>query len=317
MMKRILLMVISCFGVAGAAPLQFYIAPAEGIATWEAPLVRVDAAALAAAEQAAERAERNYQQGLGTALESAEAQLALLRLQRPLRWSEVGAKMQRCELFSAARKVRRIVEKLHGNKLVSDAALYQAQLDDAWTRVLSLAGGRDAEVTADKLKWAAELLEKLEEIALAGVGTGQYDQADVLLVKAARGEVKLAACARYAESRPAALRELQETYDALAELMTARERQGLCEADAAESARAAARLFRREACLESRDDSPEQVAALKERCDVFESLIPLIQQRAESGTKRGRLMSYEAKYASRHLERLRQHHESACKKLKK
>ncbi|MEE1265598.1 MAG: hypothetical protein UHH87_04850, partial [Akkermansia sp.] len=232
MMNRILLMVISCFGVAGAAPLQFYIAPAEGLATWDAPLVRVDAAALAAAEQSAERAERDYQQGLGTALESAEAQLALVRLQRPLRWSEVGAKMQRCELFSAARKVRRIVEKLHGDKLVSDAALYQAQLDDAWTRVLSLAGGRDADVTADKLKWAAELLVNLEKLILAGMENGQRDRAELLLVKAAQGEVKLAANRRNAGVRAATLREQQETYDALAELMTAREKQGLCEPDA-------------------------------------------------------------------------------------
>ena len=315
MMNRILLMVISCLGVAVAAPLQFYIAPAEGLATWDAPLVRVDAAALAAAEQAAEQAERNYQQGLGTALESAEARLALIRLQRPLYWSEVAAKIQRCELFSAARKIRNIVEKMHGNKLVSDERLYTARLDDAWTRVLSLAGGRDADVTADKLKWAAELLGKLETLMIAGVESGQRDRAELLLVKAAQGEVKLAANRWNAGVRAATLRELQQTYDTLAELMTAREKQGLCEPDAAESAREAARLFRREVCLESKDDSPERVAALKERCDVFESLIPLIEQRAGGGTKQGRILNYEAKYARWHLERMRQDYASACRKL--
>jgi hypothetical protein len=220
-------------------------------------------------------------------------------------------------LFSAARKIRNIVEKMHGNKLVSDERLYTVRLDDAWTRVLSLAGGRDADVTADKLKWAAELLGKLETLMIAGVESGQRDRAELLLVKAAQGEVKLAANRWNAGVRAATLRELQQTYGTLAELMTAREKQGLCEADAAESAREAARLFRREVCLESKDNSPERVAALKERCDVFESLIPLIEQRAGGGTKQGRFLSYEAKYASRHLERLRQHHESACKKLKK
>ena len=99
--------------------------------------------------------------------------------------------------------------------------------------------------------------------------------------------------------------------------MTAREKQGLCEADAAESARAAARLFRREACLSFKDDSPERVAALKERCDVFESLIPLIEQRAEARKKQGRFLNYEAKYARRHLERMRQDYASACRKLEK
>jgi hypothetical protein len=110
-----------------------------------------------------------------------------------------------------------------------------------------------------------------------------------------------------------ALRELQQTYDALAELMTAREKQGFCEADAAESAREAARLFRREVCLEAKDNSPERVAALKECCDTFESLIPLIQQKSE----RVKNLGFDAKHASRHLERMRGDYAAACKMLKK
>lgn len=313
-MLKCAFVLLACFlGVADAAPLRFYIRPSEGLAPWKTPLVRVDAAALAAAEVAAGQAEQNYQQGLGTALESAEARLALVRLQRPLRWSEVSAKMQRCELFNAARKVRNIVEKQHENKLVSDEVLYRARLDDAWMRVLSLAGGRAPDVYDDKLKWAAELLGKLETLMIAGVESGQRDRAELLLVKAAQGEVKLAANRWNAGVRAATLRELQQTYDTLAELMTAREKQGLCEADAAESAREAARLFRREVCLESKDNSPERVAALRECYDVFESLIPLIQQKAENERK----LVYDAKYAQQHLERMQRNYKTASKELSK
>lgn len=317
MLKEMFISLAVCFGVACAEPLSFYITPGEGITTWKAPLVRIDAAALDAAEQTAELAAKKYQQGLGTALDCAAAQLALVRLQRPLMWSEVSAKMQRLELFEAARKVRDIVEKLHENQFASDETLYKAQLDDAWMRVLSLAGGRALDVYQEKLKLAEALLGKLELLIADGVRAGQNDKADVLLVKAAQGEVKLASCSRSDDTRAVALLELQQTYDVLAELMTAREKQGLCAGDAAESAREAARVFRREVNLQSEDNSPGRVAALKEYCDIFESLIPLIQQKAECGTKQGRLLRYDAKYARHHLERLRQDYESACEKLQK
>lgn len=313
MLKRAFIILACCLELAYAAPLRFYIRPSEGLATWKVPLVKVDAAELSAAERAAEQAEQNYQQGLGTALECAEARLTLVRLQRPLWWSEVSAKIQRCELFNAARKIRNIIEKQHEEQLVSDERLYRARLDDAWMRVLSLAGGRAPDVYDDKLKWAAELLEKLETLVLDGVDKGQYDQVDVLLVQAAQGEVKIASNRWNAGARSTALRELQQTYDALAELMAAREKQGFCEADAAESAREAARLFRREVCLEAKDNSPERVAALKECCDTFESLIPLIQQKSE----RVKNLGYDAKHASRHLERMRGDYAAACKMLKK
>lgn len=55
-------------------------------------------------------------------------------------------------------------------------------------------------------------------------------------------------------------------------------------------------------------DSPERVAALKDRYDTFAVLVPLILQRAEK-------RSSDASVAPRQLERMRQAYESAQKKL--
>ncbi len=308
MIKGAILLFVASIGVAVAAPLRFYVVPGSGFAMHQPPLWVPDAAALAAAEQRAEQAGRDYAQGLGSALECAEAQLEQVRMQEPLWQVEVSTKIHRSKMFAAARQKLSLVEKMHENGLLSDEELYKARFDDAWLRARHLAGGRDPGVYEDKLKTAALVLEMLESLVNERMSAGHYDLADVLLVQAAQGEVKLALNRWQAADCVAALASLEQTYDQLAKLMTTREKEGLCEAEAAASAREAVRLFRCHADLEAAVDSPERVAALKDRYDTFAVLVPLILQRAEK-------RSSDASVAPRQLERMRQAYESTQKKL--
>ena len=102
-------------------------------------------------------------------------------------------------------------------------------------------------------------------------------------------------------------------YDRLAELMTARERNGFCEADAAESASEAARIVRRELALRQPEPTPEKVAALEERCEIIAAMIPILPELA----KKDRWLRFDADVAPRWLERERQKLDTAREKLQK
>lgn len=298
MLKTILFTLITTVGVAVAAPLPFYIVPGAGMYAHKNPLVMPDAAALATAQQQLEMEKIRYEQGLSDAAGYLDAQLEYLHMLTPILCGEKTQLMHKGRLFKAARDKRKFVEARHKLGLVGDKELYTAQLADAWLRARQIRSA-DRDVCRDQLKRAEESLTKLAHLVADGVKSGVADRADELLVAAAAGELKLALACWFAGDCDELLSDLLGTYDQLAELMTARERNGLCEADAAASAREAARIFRREMVLRKGEVTAEYVAALQERCEFFAALVPVLQEIARNDKTAG----WDARFAPRWLER--------------
>lgn len=314
MLKHALFLFLVAFGAA-AAPLSFYIEPGTGLVAWHTPPVMPDAAALAAAEASAGQAQKRYEQGLADALSCEEAQLVYLQAQTPLIHGEKSHLMHRGRLFKAARQKRQIIEKRHQMGMVGDKELHSARLDDAWLRARQIQSA-DPDVYADQLKRAAQALDALETIQKQAAEGGVADAAEMLLIEAARGELTLADRSLPYSRAGAQRAALQKVYDELAALMTAREKNGFCEPDAAASAREAARIFRRECVLLSKEVTPEAVAALEEYCAIYAAIIPLLPQLVEKASKEDkRWLQSDLYFAPRWLESLKLELESMRRKL--
>lgn len=310
MIKRFVFICLATVATCLSAPLEFYIVPGAGIKPHENPLVMPDAQALAAAEQKMLQEKNRYEQGLSDVVEYLDARLDYLHMLTPLLFGEKSQLMHKGRLFKAARDKRKVVEARHKLGAAGDKELYIAQLDDAWLRARQIRSA-DADVCLDQMKRAENILAKLEEMVDAGVKSGVADKAEQLLVAAAAGELKLARSSWFARDCDELLTSLQGVYDRLAELMTARERAGLCEPDAAASAREAARIFRREVVLRKDEVTPELVAALQERCEIIAAMEPLLQQIA----RKDRWAIWDAGHAARWLEREQVKLQAARKKL--
>mgnify|MGYP003300976362 CR=1 FL=1 len=310
MVKTILITLFATVGVAVAAPLPFYIVPGTGMCAHENPLVMPDAPALTTAEQRLEMEKRRSEQGLSDVAGYLDAQLDYLHMLTPLMYGEKSQLMHKGRLFKAARDKRKFVEARHKLGLVGNRELYTAQLADAWLRAREIRSA-DADVCLDQLKRAEESLTKLAQLVADGVKSGVADRADELLVDAAAGELKLARACWFAGTCDELLSDLLDTYDQLAELMTARERNGLCEADAAASAQEAARIFRREIVLRKGEVTPEYIAALQERCEIIAAMGPVLQEIARNN----QWARWDALFAPRWLEREQTKLESARRML--
>lgn len=310
MLKTILITLIVTAGVAVAAPLPFYIVPGAGMYAHKNPLVMPDASALVTAEQRLEMESRRYEQGLSDAAGYLDAQLDYLHMLTPLLYGEKTQLIHKGRLFKAARDKRKFVEARHKLGLVGDKELYTAQLADSWLRARQIRSA-DRDVCLGQLNRAEEILTKLAQLVADGVSSGVADRADVLLVAAAAGELKLARACWFAQDCDVQLSDLQGTYDQLAELMSAREREGLCEAETAASAREAARIFRREVILRKGEVTPEYVAALQERCEMIAAMAPVLQTIA----RKDRMARWDAGHAPRWLEREQLKLQTAREKL--
>ncbi len=309
-MKLTVITLLAAAGVAVAAPLPFYIVPGAGMSAHENPLVMPDAPALTTAEQRVEMEKLRYEQGLSDAVGYLDARLEYLHKLTPLLYGEKTQLIHKGRLFKAARDKCKFVEARHKLGLVGDWELHTAQLADAWLRARQIRSA-DRDVCLDKLNRAEELLAKLAQLVADGVKSGVADQADVLLVAAATGELKLARKSWFARDCAEQLADLQSTYDQLAALMTAREREGFCEADAAISAREAARIFRREVVLRKGELTLEYVEALQERCSIMAAMAPVLQSIAQKDS----MARWDAGHAPRWLEREQAKLQSARKKL--
>jgi len=309
-MKPILITLLAVAGVAVAAPLPFYIVPGAGMCAHENPLVMPDAPALTTAEQRVQKEKLRYEQGLSDAGGYLDARLEYLHRLTPLLYGEKTQLLHKGRLFKAARDKCKFVEARHKLGLVGDRELHTAQLADAWLRARQIRSA-DRDVCLDKLNRAEELLAKLAQLVADGVKSGVADRADVLLVAAAAGELKLARKSWFAKDCAEQLADLQSTYDQLAKLMTAREREDLCEADAAVSAREAARIFRREVVLRKGELTPEYVEALQERCAIMAAMAPVLQSIAQKDS----MARWDAGRAPRWLEREQAKLQAARKKL--
>ena len=309
-MNPTVITLLAAAGVAVAAPLPFYIVPGAGMCAHENPLVMPDAPALTAAEQRVEMEKLRYEQGLSDAVGYLDARLEYLHRLTPLLYGEKTQLIHKGRLFKAARDKCKFVEARHKLGLVGDWELLTAQLADAWLRARQIRSA-DGDVCLDKLNRAEELLAKLAQLVADGVKSGVADQADVLLVAASTGELKLARKSWFARDYAEQLADLQSTYDQLAALMTAREREGFCEADAAISAREAARIFRREVVLRTGELTPEYVEALQERCSIMAAMAPVLQNIAQKDN----MARWDAGHAPRWLEREQAKLQSARKNL--
>lgn len=307
-----LAILLSLLGAAVAAPLEFYIMPGTGISPYETPMVMPDAQALAAAEQAVEQQKQRCEMGIAHTGDVLDAQLDLLYMQAPLIHGEKSHLLHKGKMFKVARERRRWMEARHKKGLCSDWELYRAQLADAWLRGRQLSSA-DADVSMAQLKRAGDFLVKLANLVENQKLNGQAGKDDELLVAVAICEVKLAQSWRNPEAREKLRAELLAGYDSLAELMTTRERNGFCETDAAESAREAARIVRRELALRQPEPTPEKVAALEERCEIIAAMIPILPELA----KKDRWLRFDADVAPRWLERERQKLDTAREKLQK
>lgn len=284
MVKKSLCLILMALGLVEAEPLTFYIEPGTGLASWNTPLVKMDAVAVRDARGRMVQAQTRYEQGLGDALSCLKARLEYLELVAPLVQGEKAHLMHRGELFKTARQIRQVVESRHQAGGASNEELYKAQLDDAWFRARQIHSAAP-DVYIDQLKRAGEALGKLSRYVQQQKTAGMADRVAELLVEAAQGELRLAEKNRAFIRETQPVEDVQKIYDELAELMTAREQNGMCEADAAASAREAARIFRREFVLQSREVSAEAVAARQECCEIYESLIPLIPGLLENASK--------------------------------
>ena len=150
-----------------------------------------DIAALAAAEEAADKAPERYKQGLTSYRDILETKLTWLRMLEPLVRDEKGHFLHKLDLFEAAREKRKLVEKLYNAGATGELDLREAQLADDWLRARSLVS-RDWDGCRSKLQSAEARAIQVEKLVHQGYTQGLNDRADCLLAAAAVAEVQLA-----------------------------------------------------------------------------------------------------------------------------
>ena len=297
MLKSTLIALLAGFGVALAAPLKFYIVPGTGVSPWSNPLVMPDIAALAAAEEAADKAPERYKQGLASYRDILETKLTWLRMLEPLVRDEKGHFLHKLDLFEAAREKRKLVEKLYNAGATGELDLREAQLVDDWLRARSLVS-RDWDVCQSKLQSAEARAIQVEKLVHQGYTQGLNDRADCLLAAAAVAEVQLAQYWKKSAPPQEALERAEKVYEELSRLMAARKLNSLEEEDAAASAEEALRMFRSEV------NKPATAADLQAERAMLQAMSPVIEALQVRGKVKPHVLHFHKRDLERNAERL-------------
>lgn len=301
MLKSAQFALLAVVGMAVAAPMKFYVVPASGLGmSGPAPLVMPDAAALREAECGAESALERYRQGLAGYREYCEARLRCLYMLEPLKREEDAMFRHRDAMSGAAREQCALLEALHQNGLAGDVELHAARLEAAWLEARSQEG-RNEKAYLEKLEHAAKHADMLVQSVEQGLAAGQNCRADYLLATAAAGEVLLK---RNPEHYHSTAKQVQKSYDSLAELLSARAAEGLAEPDAAGAAAEAARIFRRET-REMERSSPTPPNLLLEYGDILRAMCAILKDRVEQEKESHRTLHFMEQLLNRTESQLR------------